>query len=193
MKRLRSKLTYSNVMVTILAFVVLAGGTAYAATEVLPKNSVGTKQIQREAVTPAKLSAAAKVTLTGAKGEPGATGPQGPKGDAGAKGEQGAPATDLWAFIDTGAPGNVRRGSGVVSATLSETGVYQVIFDRDVSACTWVATPAGSAPSKGTGGNHPARGEVAVGALTGEPDGVVVSRFSDGMLADIPVTVAVFC
>ena len=52
LKRLRGKLTYSNVMVTVLAFVVLAGGTAYAATEMLPKNSVGTKQLAKEAVTP---------------------------------------------------------------------------------------------------------------------------------------------
>jgi hypothetical protein len=29
MRRLRGKLTYSNVMVTILAFVVLSGGAAY--------------------------------------------------------------------------------------------------------------------------------------------------------------------
>ena len=86
MKRLRGKLTYSNVMVTVLAFVVLAGGTAYAATEMLPKNSVGTKQLTKEAVTPAKLSKASKATLAGAKG---ATGAQGPKGDTGPKGEKG--------------------------------------------------------------------------------------------------------
>jgi hypothetical protein len=190
MNRMRAKLTYSNVMVTILAFVVLTGGSAYAATEMLPKNSVGSKQLKKEAVTPAKLSATAKLTLTGPKGT---TGPQGPKGETGTKGEPGVPATDLWAFIDTSAPGFVRRGSGVVDATLGETGVYQVIFDRDVSGCTWVASPAGSAASKGTGGNHPARGEVAVSALSGEPDGVVVSRFSDGTLGDNPVTLAVFC
>jgi hypothetical protein len=193
MKRLRGKLTYSNVMVTILAFVVLAGGTAYAATEMLPRNSVGTKQLKRETVTPAKLSAAAKLTLTGPKG---ATGPQGPKGETGTKGdkgEQGAPATDLWAFVDTSAPDFIKRGSGAVGATLGETGVYRVIFDRDVSACTWVATPAGSSATQGNVGGHPARGEVAVSALGGEPDGVVVSRYSDGTLADLPVTLAVFC
>jgi hypothetical protein len=89
MKRLQSKLTYSNVMVTVLAFVVLAGGTAYAATEMLPKNSVGTKQIAKEAVTPAKLSKASKAALTGPAGAKGATGPQGPKGDKGEKGDRG--------------------------------------------------------------------------------------------------------
>src|SRR5437762_13538429 len=43
MHRIRSHLTYSNVMVTILAFIVLGGG-AYAAFH-LPKNSVRSRNI----------------------------------------------------------------------------------------------------------------------------------------------------
>jgi hypothetical protein len=71
MKNLRPKLTYANVMVTILAFVVLSGGAAYAAFQ-LGKNSVGPKQLKKNAVTTAKVKkeaiTAAKVkkgTLTG--------------------------------------------------------------------------------------------------------------------------------
>ncbi len=52
--RFRPKLTYANVMVTLLAFVVLAGGGAYAAGQ-LAKNSVGPKQLQKNAVTSAKV------------------------------------------------------------------------------------------------------------------------------------------
>jgi Collagen triple helix repeat (20 copies) len=115
MKRLSGKLTYSNVMVTVLAFVVLAGGTAYAAGEMLPKNSVGTKQLAKEAVTPAKLSKASKTTLTGPKGvtgATGATGPQGPqgtpgvKGDKGDKGEEGEPGP----LLETLPSGKTERG-----------------------------------------------------------------------------------
>jgi hypothetical protein len=87
MNKLRSKLTYSNVMVTILAFVVL-GGSAYAATE-LGKNSVGTKQLKNGAVTKAKIAKAAQTALTGQtgpKGAAGSAGPTGPKGDTGPKG-----------------------------------------------------------------------------------------------------------
>jgi hypothetical protein len=73
MKRLRGQLTYSNVMVTILAILVLGGGTAYA-TQMLPKNSVGSKQLKKGAVTPTKLSKAVKKALTG---------PQSPAGGAG--------------------------------------------------------------------------------------------------------------
>ena len=39
MRRIRSHLTYANVMVTLLAFVVLAGGAAYAA------NTIGSADI----------------------------------------------------------------------------------------------------------------------------------------------------
>ncbi|MGH2975064.1 MAG: hypothetical protein ACRDLL_09400 [Solirubrobacterales bacterium] len=51
---MKPRLTYANVMVTILAFIVLGGG-AYAATQ-LPKNSVGKKQIKNGAVTRAKIA-----------------------------------------------------------------------------------------------------------------------------------------
>jgi hypothetical protein len=90
--RLLNKLTYANVMATIAVFIAL-GGVGYAATR-LPKNSVGTKQIRRAAVTPAKLNKAAKSTLqgpAGPEGPRGAAGQQGPRGPQGAAGEKGTP------------------------------------------------------------------------------------------------------
>jgi hypothetical protein len=72
---------------------LLGGGTAYAATH-LPKNSVGAKQLKKEAVTPAKLSKKAKATLTGLAGSAGPAGPQGPagiQGEQGLQGRQGIP------------------------------------------------------------------------------------------------------
>jgi hypothetical protein len=51
-KRLRPKLTYSNVIASIALFIAL-GGAAVAAG--LPKNSVGPKQLKKGAVTSAKL------------------------------------------------------------------------------------------------------------------------------------------
>jgi hypothetical protein len=85
MQRLRGSLTYSNVMVTVLALLVLGGGTAYAASH-LGKESVGPRQLKKGAVTPAKLSKASTATLAGPKGS---TGPAGPKGDNGAQGPSG--------------------------------------------------------------------------------------------------------
>ena len=53
MTGLRKRITYANVMATIAVFIAL-GGVSYAAFK-LPKNSVGTKQIKREAVNGAKV------------------------------------------------------------------------------------------------------------------------------------------
>jgi hypothetical protein len=47
MKPARSKLTYANVMATVAVFLVLAGGTAFAAGQMLPKNSVGARQLRK--------------------------------------------------------------------------------------------------------------------------------------------------
>ena len=91
MKRLRSQLTYANVMVTVLAVLVVGGGPAYAASQVLPKNSVGSTQLKNGAVTPTKLSRAATAALSGAQGAAGATGAAGPQGAKGDRGPQGDP------------------------------------------------------------------------------------------------------
>lgn len=93
MHRVRGKLTYANVTSTICLVLLVGGGSAYAATEILPKGSVGTKQVQRGAITPSKLSKASKAALKGpqgATGAPGATGAAGPQGPAGPQGKEGA-------------------------------------------------------------------------------------------------------
>lgn len=54
MQFVRNRLTYANVMSTIAVFLVVAGGSALAATQ-LGKNTVGTKQLKKEAVTTAKV------------------------------------------------------------------------------------------------------------------------------------------
>ena len=73
---LRRHITYPNVVATLAIFLVLGGG-AYAATK-LPKNSVGTKQLKKGAVTPPKLSASAKAAMKGLPGRREPPAPQGP-------------------------------------------------------------------------------------------------------------------
>jgi hypothetical protein len=97
MHRIRGKLTYSNVMVTVLAVLVLGGGSAYAATH-LGKESVGAKQLKKGAVTPAKLSKASKKKLTGAQGP---IGPQGVPGKEGTPGKDGAQGPGAVTIEDT--------------------------------------------------------------------------------------------
>lgn len=64
MKRLRSHLSYANVVATLALFLVLAGGTALAAKQFLPKNSVGTKQLKNNSITGAKVKDG---SITGSK------------------------------------------------------------------------------------------------------------------------------
>lgn len=66
MKLRRPRLTYANVVATIALFAAL-GGVSYAATA-LPKNSVGTDQIQAEAVRTGKVADDAVTALKLAQG-----------------------------------------------------------------------------------------------------------------------------
>jgi hypothetical protein len=99
MNRLHPKFTYANVISTLCLFLLVAGGTAFAASEglLLPKESVGTKQLKKGAVTGAKVKAGSLVAADFApkqlpEGPRGAQGPAGPKGAAGAQGAPGSSA-----------------------------------------------------------------------------------------------------
>jgi hypothetical protein len=56
LERHKPRLTYANVTATAPLFLAL-GGSAYAVTSV-PKNSVGTRQLRKGAVTAQKLARA---------------------------------------------------------------------------------------------------------------------------------------
>ncbi len=62
MGKIRTRLTFANV-VSCLALFIALGGASYAAIN-LPKNSVGAKQLRKHAVTTAKIK---KNAVTGAK------------------------------------------------------------------------------------------------------------------------------
>lgn len=122
MQRLRSKLTYANVISTTCLFLVLGGG-AYAATQ-LPKNSVGSKQLKNGSITLAKLSAAAKKSLKGATGPAGPAGPAGPKGDTGSPGATKVVVRvgnkGVFESIASCHPGEVATGGGGFTASAEE-------------------------------------------------------------------------
>ena len=90
--RSRPRLSYANVTATIAVFIAL-GGSAYAAVQI-PRNSVGTKQLRKNAVTSLKVKdgtlalrdfkTAEQEKLKGSTGAQGPAGPQGPPGAAGA-------------------------------------------------------------------------------------------------------------
>ena len=118
MRAIRDRISYANVVSTLALFLVVAGGSAFAATQ-LAKNSVGAKQLRKGAVTKAKIRKNAIVSskvrngsLRAADfasgqlpaGTPGATGPRGPRGQSGErgiKGETGAAGISGYVQVDS--------------------------------------------------------------------------------------------
>jgi len=111
-------------VVASLALAVAMGGTGYAAIK-LPANSVGTKQLKKDAVTGVKVKDASLFANDfapgqipkGAVGATGATGAQGPPGVAGAPGVDGpagaAGSAIAYARVATG--GGVSDSKNIVS------------------------------------------------------------------------------
>lgn len=149
---------YSNVMSTLAVFLVVAGGTAVAAS--LPKNSVGAKQIERNAVKGPEIAKNAVKggelrdssvgtteiiddSVTGADVDEstltGVQGPQGPKGDEGPPGPQGpeGPATgpaggDLTgSYPDPQIASNAVTSSEVVNQSLTGSDVQDNSINAD--------------------------------------------------------------
>jgi hypothetical protein len=110
----RPRLTYSNVMVTLLMFVVLGGG-AYATHT----HRIGTQDLRNGAVTTPKVSGGA-ITQAKLRGN----------------------MRPRWAVVN--ASGNLARARLAASSSRTGTGEYAVIFRRNVRTCSYVATPEGA-------------------------------------------------
>jgi hypothetical protein len=155
MRRLRGTLTYSNVISTLCLLLLLGGGTAYAATH-LPKNSVGSRQLRKGAVTPSKLSRGAKAALSGGQGP---TGPQGLRGDKGEKGDQGARG-----------PSNAITKFDPSAVAWSTT--FTTIETVSLDAGSWVVTASGLAVNH-EGSPNGAECRLLVGGTTVDASGEV--------------------
>src|SRR3954470_2457502 len=86
----RNHMTFANV-VSMMALFVALGGTSYAVAK-LPKNSVGSKQIKKNAVTGSKVKNGSLKKGDFAAGSL-PVGAQGAQGLPGAKGDKGATGT----------------------------------------------------------------------------------------------------
>ena len=84
MKRLLGHRPTPATMIACLALTVALGGTSYAAADkLLPKNTVGTKQVINGSLQAIDLSKKAKTSLKGARGPEGLQGAQGQRGRPG--------------------------------------------------------------------------------------------------------------
>jgi len=108
--------------VAYLALMVALGGTSYAAIR-LPANSVGPKQIKRNAVNTSKVKNRSLRAADFAAGQLPA-GPVGPQGPAGRDGQQGLPGPVFGAAKVTGGldPGGIERIADTYTFTLPSGG-----------------------------------------------------------------------
>jgi hypothetical protein len=84
--------------------------------------------------------------------------------------------------------GTIVRGRGTTSGARTGEGQYQVVFDTDVRQCTYYATLGD--PAAG----NPGAGEIAVGQLAGNANGVhVATHDSAGVAADRSFHLTVSC
>lgn len=138
---LRKRFTYANVIATIALFIAL-GGTSYAVTA-LPKNSVGTPQLKKDAVTGAKvkdgsLESSDFKTGTLLKGDTGATGATGATGERGPQGPTGPSGS----VAGIGASWNGNSGTVPPSAATSYAAVLGN-FSVNAAGSTFVYAIAG--------------------------------------------------
>jgi hypothetical protein len=145
MKSVRKRLTYANVMSSIAVFLVVAGGTAFAASQ-LGKESVGTKQLKKEAVSLAKINAAAKTKLKGATGAKGAEGPKGATGAQGPKGEKGdtGPSTGPAGGVLTGNYPNPGLAANAVTGANIQQNTLTQVKAGNVYGVTYAETGTGA-------------------------------------------------
>lgn len=208
--RLLHRLTYANVMATFAVFIAVSGG-AYASLK-LPNNSVGTKQLKKNAVTAQKIkngsvttaklhqaavtgSKVANNSLTGAQINsstlgtvPNATS----AANAAALGGKSPNQVDMWAVVNSN--GTIARSSGGVNGTqLSGTGNFELTFPINVSQCVYNANGGASVslsdPSVLTSSY------IMVAPASGNPDSIVYKTVgsSGTAIGTEPAYVTVHC
>jgi hypothetical protein len=173
-------------VVASLALLTSLAGTGYAAT-VLPRNSVGTTQLQNNAVTSAKVM---NSSLVRADFKPG----QLPRGPAGPAGPAGPGAR--WALVR--ADGTIIAQSGGITPTAKPSaGGYILDFGSPVTGKLIVASSAGAADVGD-------RGTVSAGPCGGTTEGstcpsgndtnhirVITRKAGDSTAEDHPFYIAV--
>jgi hypothetical protein len=148
--RLRSRLTYANVVSTICLFVVL-GGTATAAVLITGRDvrdnsltgadvrngSLNSADIRNGALlaadfAPGVLPAAGRAGATGATGPAGPQGERGPQGDRGLQGERGADGA-------AGVPGTPGTSGGSIIARIRQDPFNTPVESKSFSQIDYLA------------------------------------------------------
>jgi hypothetical protein len=213
---MRRRFTYANVAATLALVFSMSGGALAANNYLLASTNQDTPGVLKLAQNAGATSVegrgnegdqgnggkGGKAGPTGPTGPTGATGEAGKEGKAGATGPTGATGeagkegagTALWARVKK--DGTLAKGSGVVSSKEDEfEGEYDVVFNRDVSACAYEAT-IGSAVVSAENTEFERefdRGSMLVEPGENNPDAVHVKALSFENPTPAPFHLAVFC
>lgn len=163
-------------VISLIALFVALGGSSYAAIK-LPKNSVGNKQIKKNAVTSAKVKDASLLAKDFKAGQL----PQGAKGETGATGARGP---------SDGYVGN-RQASPLQALTSSSE---PVAFSPQLPAGNYVVTGRANIVGGGAAtGIVCSMGDDVVQSLTTSSGTVIPLTLSSGVKLDAPGTIRMSC
>ena len=177
----------------LLALFFALGGSAYAAgTALLPKNSVGSRQVINRSLQTADLSKKAQRALKGRRGLPGAQGVAGAPGAKGDKGDPGPPGPTQFARVKS--TGQLVSGTAT-SASKVSTGVYVVRFPTAIDRCGAAANSASFAGFDSS--TYKVWAQMAIGYGQGgavDPLSVTVNLFGQsGFAIDTSFTLVLAC
>lgn len=156
----RRRIGFANVVAIVALFVALGGG-AYAAS------SIGTSDIKNKAVTTQKLDG--KAVTAGKLGRD-AVKKNKLRDGAVTDSKLSTDSKSRWAVVR--ANGTLDRGKGVLSSARVGLGNYEVIFDRDVTQCSWVVS-IGAGDTIGT-----ARGFTQAALRVNNSSGVFIGTYN---------------
>jgi hypothetical protein len=182
-------------VVACVALAVALGGTGYAAT-VLPRDSVGARQLKNNAVVSRKVLNHTLLRVDFKPGQlpAGPRGPVGPAGPAGPAGQAGPGAR--WALVR--ADGTIVAQSGGITPTAKPSiGAYVLDFGTSLAGKLIISSSANTADLGD-------RGTVSAGMCGGSPEGstcptgndtnhvrVITRKAGDNIAEDHPFYVAV--
>jgi hypothetical protein len=171
MSRIRPSLPSPALVIALVALFVSLGGVAYGVA------TIGTSDIKNQAVTSKKIR---NGTIRSRDVRRNSLGPRaiaegklrvGFAANAGSAGT----ANGLSHFAVVGANGVLARGRGLASNPVrTGEGRYQLIFNRDVRSCAYIATVGV------IGATTPGAGEATTAALASNANGVLVRTFGSG-------------
>jgi len=215
--RLRARVSYANVTATLALVFAITGG-AYAAG-VLPRNSVGTRQLRANAVTGAKVKNHSLTSKdfkagalprglkgdTGAAGAPGARGPQGAPGTQGGKGATGptgargatgptGPSSETVADLTTQYVNSAIK-QVIASLTVPEAGDYvlggAVVMTSSATGGEATCGPVGPTSTDGAAGALASSAWIGTTAGAASEATLPLSGYARGMQAG--ATVEIWC